>query len=600
LLLIAVLFAALLSVAVAPEAEAARKRKKSADKPWPAPKPLVIERFTLSNGMRVVVQPDRRAPLVAMGLMVDVGSRDERSGRSGLAHFFEHMMFQGSQRVAKMEHFRALEAVGASLNANTSTDRTYYFEVLPVAALEMAMYMEADRFATLKINAANVENQRQTVMEERRQRYGNRPYAMSRLRFLEKAFTNWRLQHSTIGSMEDLKKTPVADFEAFWRKWYTPNNVVLTLVGDIDLARARKLAERYFGRLKRRAEPKHNPFTEPEPEAHSWHVYEEPLGQTPAFHMGWRVPARPHADAYAIEVLAQVLDGGEASRLTRKLARDTGLATRHFAGNHGRRDVDLFQVYVEMSKPGHKATAKAKAIVRGALQDIALKGVGKDELQRAKVAYEAGWVFGNLSFSGRAHMLATFELYGGDASKINDELARYRAITSDDLKRVARRYFGFAREIEMDVLPKGVGPAKGAGDKPKGVAKFEKRLAKAIAAEKKAEARRLKAAEKRRLKEARRAAKKAARAAAKKAKAEARERLRAKKKAAAEKAAADKAAARTAAEKAAADKAAAKAADEKAAADKAVADRALDAPAEVPPPPPPPPPPPTSEAGGGQ
>lgn len=529
-------WAVLLSIAICGvDADAARKRARApAVKPWPAPQPLQIERFTLANGMRVVVQPDRRAPLVAMGLMVDVGSRDETSGRSGLAHFFEHMMFQGSKRLEKMEHFRALEAVGASLNANTSTDRTYYFEVMPVDALELAMWMEADRFANLRIDAANVANQRETVMEERRQSYGNRPYALSRLEFVAKAFATWQLQHPTIGSMADLEETPVEDFERFWHKWYTPNNVVLTLVGDLDAKRAKELAERYFGRLERRAEPKHRQFEEPEPVAHSWHAFAEPLGKMPAFHLGWRVPARPQADAYAIEVLAQVLDGGEASRLTRKLARETGLATRHFAGNYGRRDVDLFHVYVELSQPGAKATAAAKDIVRGAIADIALNGVAADELQRAKVAFEADWVFDNLSFSGRARELARYELYEGDASKLNQVLARYRAVSSDDLKRVARRYFGFDREVELDVLPKGVGPAPGAGEKTKSVERFETKLGKKIAAEakaaeraRKAEAKRAQAQQKREAIAAARAAKRKARQAAKEAAKEAREAARA-------------------------------------------------------------------------
>ena len=504
---------------------AAAKTKASAPEPapWPAPQKLKMERFTLNNGLRVVVQPDHSAPLVAVGLMVDVGSRDETKGKSGLAHFFEHMMFQGSKRVGKMEHFTALESVGADLNANTSTDRTYYYEVVPKGALELALWMEADRFSSLAINTANVENQRQTVMEERRQRYGNQPYALSRLELRKKAFTTWELAHTTIGSMADLKAAPVADFEAFWLHWYTPNNVVLALVGDITVERAREVSEKYLGQLERRAEPQKKAFAEPTPTAHSYTAFAEPLGKMPAFHIAWRVPAKPHPDAYAIEVLSEVLDGSDAARLRKKLSKDTGIATRHFAGVYGQRDVDLFHVFAELSQSREQAIEKAKQIVRETIYDIAANGVRPDELQRAKVSYEAGWVFGIESLSGRAAALCRHELYYGDANRFNDELGRYRKVTEQDIVRVARKYFTWQREVEMDVLPKGMAAAKGAGEKPRYVQKAEAQLIKSIEKRAKAEEKQRLREEKRREKAAAKAAKLAARAAAREAKQAARD-----------------------------------------------------------------------------
>ena len=483
---------------------------------------LRIERFTLDNGMRVVVQPDSSAPMVAIGLMVDVGARDELKGKSGLAHFFEHMMFQGSAKVGKMEHFSALEAVGARLNANTSIDRTYYYEVVPRGAVDLALWLESERFASLKINKANVENQRQTVMEERRQNYGNRPYAESRLKLRKMAFTTWELSHSTIGSMADLQGAPLEAFEAFWRHYYTPNNVVLALVGDITLDDAKRLAEKHMGKLERRAEIKKARFAEPQQAVHVYDTYAERLGKMPAFHLAWRIPARPHPDSYAIEVLSELLDGGDAARLRKKLSKDTGLATRHFAGIYGQRDVDLFHIFAELSQPGAKALDKAKKITRETIYKIGRDGVSAAELQRAKVSFEASYVFGLESFSRRAAALCRHELYYGDANGFNRVLDKYRAVTVDDIVRVTRKYFTFDREVELDVLPKGMAAIKGAGAKPKYVAKAEKALAKKLERQRKSEEKRLKREQLR----AKRAAAKAAKAEARRAKREAKKKAR--------------------------------------------------------------------------
>ena len=482
-LLLAVLAALLAPPALArkpaPPAPAA-----APEKPWPLPKPLQLSRFTLDNGMRVVVQTDRSAPLVAVGLMVDVGSRDEEPGLTGLAHFFEHMMFQGSDKVGKMEHFKDLEAVGAMLNANTSTDRTYFYEVVPKPALELALWLEAERFAHLKIDAANVENQRQTVLEERRERYENQPYAAAELKLEELAFTTFPLRHTTIGDPGDLRKAPLEAFQAFWKKWYTPNNVVLVLVGDLDEAEARALAGKQLGSIQKRAEPQHQAFREAPQDAHVYGTQEEKLGKTPAFHMAWRVPAAPNPDAYALDVLAEALAGGEASRLDKKLTRDRALATQYSAGTQGRRDVDLFEVQVILAQPGANALAEAKRLVRDAIADISLHGLPAEELRRAKIAFEAGYVFGALGAERRAELLAQYELYQGDAHHLGEALPKYRAVTSADVQRVAQTWLTWDRGVELDVLPTGMPPPRTGGLKPDDVTRSEAALIQArLAAE---------------------------------------------------------------------------------------------------------------------
>jgi zinc protease len=465
------------------------------EKPWPLPPPLQIDRFTLANGMRVVVQTDRKAPLVAVGIMVDVGARDEEQNLTGLAHFFEHMMFQGSEHAGKMEHFRALEAAGAELNANTSTDRTWYYEVVPKPALELALWLEADRFAHLHIDSANVDNQRQAVLEERRERLENRPYAAAMLTLEAMVYAIPSLQHPTIGEAADVQKAPLEAFRAFWQKWYSPNNAVLVLVGDLDVAEARTLAEKYLGRVERRAEPKHASFDEPAPVKHQYAVHEEKLGKTPAFHLAWRVPAAPNPDSYALDLLAEVLGGGEASRLDKKLTRDKTLATSYFVGGFDRRGEDVFDVNVEMAAPGSAALVEAKRRVREEIQDVALHGVSADELRRAKVAFEAAYVFGSLAAGRRAELLAQYELYFGDAARLQDVLPKYRAVTSQDLQRVAATLLTWNREVELDVVPTAMARPKEAGGKPEYVTKFEQAQVKAAAEQRAREAAETKARE---------------------------------------------------------------------------------------------------------
>ncbi len=480
--LLAVVPCAAAAVLPAQSAWAAKKPKKvqpvaaEPEKPWPLPKPWAVDRFTLDNGMRVLVHTDRSAPLVAVGIMVDVGSRDEVPGLSGLAHFFEHMMFQGSKHSGKMEHMRVLEGQGADLNANTSADRTWYYQVVPRPALELVLWLEADRFANLVIDAANVENQRQTVMEELKERIENRPLVRSHLELVAKAYASWAMGHPTIGSVEDLTKAPVQAFADFWQRWYTPNNCVLVLSGDIDAAAARLLVEKSLGLVQRRAELQRPVLQEPAPTGHSGASLVDKLTRTPAVHLAWKVPAHPSADAYALDLLAEVLGSGDSSRLEKRLVRQGTLASGYSAGTHGRRDHDVFQVYVELAEAGPNAVAETKRRIREEILDIAANGVSADELRRGQVAFEAGWVRAAESPARRAELLAMFEVYHGDADKLRDVLPRYRAVAVADVQRVARTWLVWDREVELEVLPTGAA-ATPVGPKPDWIKRAERAIA---------------------------------------------------------------------------------------------------------------------------
>jgi zinc protease len=440
---------------------------------WPLPPPLALDRFTLDNGMRVIVQTDPSAPVVALGLMVDVGARDETPGLSGLAHFFEHMMFQGSRRVAKMEHFTALEAVGADLNASTSTDRTWYYEVVPKPALKLALWLESDRFAALQIDPANVDNQRATVLEERKERNDNTPYAASQETLERLAFTSWALGHPVIGEPQDLERAPVEAFQRFWEQWYTPNNVICVLAGDITVDEAKSLLGKTLGRLPKRATIERPPLpVDLAPTAvylpsattrtHVLSVHEEKLGRTPALHLGWRVPAFPQDDALVLDLLAEVLAGSDASRLEKRLVREKPLATRYYATTHGRRDLDLFQIYIELADARPKALAEVRQRIRRELEDLALRGPTAAELDRAKVAFETGYVFASLGVGRRAELLATFELTTGDAHALGQVLPRYRSVSAADVQRVARDLLDWDLGVEVQALPQGFPTPQGA------------------------------------------------------------------------------------------------------------------------------------------
>jgi predicted Zn-dependent peptidase len=420
---------------------------------WPLPTPLPIERFTVANGLRVVVQTDRRAPVVAVGVMVDVGSRDEVPGATGVAHFFEHMMFQGSARVAKMEHVRALEGVGAEVNANTSVDRTYYYEVVPKSALALALWLEAQRWNDLALTPENVENQRQAVLAERRESYDNRPLAAAQLELSRLVFGIPALQHPTIGEAADIARTPLAAFESFWRQWYVPANAVLVLVGDVDLAEAEQLVRDSLGKLPGRPVPQRASFVQPSVREHVWRAVSDPFVQTAAFHLAWRVPAEPQSDAYALDLLGEILTGGDAGRLSKRLLRERPLAVNVGCGSEGRRDSDVFDCTVELADATAANMADAKARVRREIYDLAVRGPAPGELRRAKVAYETAYAFGTLSASRRAELLANHELRNGDARLLNGVLARYREVKPDDIRKAARTWLGWEHEVELDVWP---------------------------------------------------------------------------------------------------------------------------------------------------
>jgi predicted Zn-dependent peptidase len=414
---------------------------------------LAVVRRTLPNGLRVVMNPDPTVPTVAVAVYYDVGSRNEERGRSGFAHLFEHMMFQGSDNVAKGAHFQLVMNRGGSPNGTTSHDRTNYFQTLPGNDLELGLWLEADRMRSLAITQDNFENQRQTVMEERRQSYDNRPYMGSMLRINELAYGDYfPYSHSTIGDMQDLQNAPLSAVQQFFDRHYAPNNAVLSIAGDFDPDRALSLVQKHFGDIARREVPKFEDTGPLPPQtAERTEVMVDPLAELPAFHIAYPIPTSRSPDHYALELLSIVLGDGESSRLYQKLVKDKQVVQEIDVGTDDRRGPDLFSFWAICAE-GHTGKV-ARALIDKEIAAIADKGVSERELTKAKNRVRASFVLGLQSNMARAMNLGEFELYWGDAALLNDEPAHYLAVTAADVQRVAKQYFPASARTVLDVLP---------------------------------------------------------------------------------------------------------------------------------------------------
>ncbi len=413
---------------------------------------MEIHRERLENGLRVVLNPDRTVPTVAIAVYYDVGSRNEERGRSGFAHLFEHMMFQGSANVERGEHFSLIMNRGGTLNGTTSEDRTNYFEALPANELELGLFLESDRMRSLAITQSNFENQRIVVIQERQQSYENRPYAPSFLRINELAYGDyWPYSHSTIGDTQDLVDAPLSAVQEFWNTHYAPNNAVLAISGDFDPDEALTLVRRYFGDIASREVPPYDPPEFAPQTAERVESITDALADVPAFHLTYHIPPSREADHYALEMLALALGDGESSRLYQKLVKERELVSEIYVSTDDRRGPDLFSIFALVSE-GHTG-GEVRPHIYAEIERIARNGVPPRELEKLRNRIRASFVFGLQSNMERARNFAEFELYWGDATLIQSELERYLAVSDSDIRRVAGQYFADTNRTVLDVVP---------------------------------------------------------------------------------------------------------------------------------------------------
>ena len=410
-----------------------------------------VEIYTLGNGLRVVLSEDHSVPVVSVAVYYDVGSRNEREGRTGFAHLFEHMMFQGSENVPKAGHFQYVFNNGGTMNGTTSSERTNYFETLPSSQLPLALWLESDRMRSLKVTQENLDNQRDAVKEEKRLSYDNRPYSNAFLRLNELVYQNPRNAHSTIGSMEDLDAATVEDVQEFFRVYYAPNNAVLTIVGDFDSGEARALVEKYFADITPQPAPPPVDVSEPEEVAARSELYQDPFAQLPAIMLGWKVPARRTPDFYALNLGSDLLLDGDSSRLYQRLVKDEESVVGIQGGVGERRGPSTLYVFA-IPKPGH-TTEAIRATIQEEVERLGTEGPSPEEMEKLRNTLLNDAVRSRQSTLFRAQRLAEYTLYDGDPHLFNTELARYLAVTPGQIRDAVGRYLLTENHSIMEVVP---------------------------------------------------------------------------------------------------------------------------------------------------
>jgi zinc protease len=410
---------------------------------------IVIETATLSNGLKVVIAPDSAAPVVTVGVYYKIGFRLEPQGRSGFAHLFEHMMFQGSANAPKMQHIKLINSSGGVLNGSTHYDVTNYYEAVPSNALERVLWLEADRMRALKVDDENLRNQRDVVKEEVRVNVMNQPYGgFPWLDLPPVAFRNWANSHNFYGDFADLDAASLVDVQSFFKTYYVPNNAVLLILGDVKPGEGIALAKKYFADIPAGPPP---PFADPaEPEQKEerrGHV-EEKFGTLPAMAIGYPVPPRRTRDWGAMTMLDMALHGGRAGRLHRELVLEKQIAVEADGGID-----DIFgyngptqMVSRIMHKPEFSSDA-ALAAFDEAISEIRQNGITEDELQQLKVKWRSDYYStleggrgGYMPRYGLMHLLACFTLFDGEPQLVNTILDGFLAVTREEVLAAAKKY----------------------------------------------------------------------------------------------------------------------------------------------------------------
>jgi zinc protease len=403
---------------------------------------IPLERYRLDNGLEVVLAPDRSVPVVAVDVWYRVGAANERPGRTGFAHLFEHMMFQGSENVEKGKHMQLVERAGGSFNGTTGADRTNYFETLPANRLNLGLWLEADRMRSLAVTQENLDNQREVVKEERRMRVDNSPYgvsiraALSTVPYDEQGC--FAYAHEGIGSMADLDAAQLQDVRAFFDAYYAPGNATLTVVGDFEPAEARRLIQEYFGSIP--AGPALPPVECERPFAHLpvRRTFEDANANLPALFAVYGLPAAGDPDIYPLRLLASVLAGGESSRLHQRLVREEQAALQVFSFPDFRKGPGIFLVG-GIANQGVEVD-RIERIIEEDMARVRREGISAEELDKAKNQYRAQAIRQLQTALGTAEALQEANFLYGEPGAIRTDLERTLAVTEEDVRRAAERY----------------------------------------------------------------------------------------------------------------------------------------------------------------
>jgi zinc protease len=417
---------------------------------------IPFEHHRLDNGLDVIVHEDRDCPIVAVNVWYHVGSKNEKPGRTGFAHLFEHLMFEGSQHHDE-GYFRPLQEAGGVLNGSTNPDRTNYWEVMPANAVELAVWMESDRMGYLlpALTEAKFENQRNVVLNERRQNYENRPYGLAGMSIVASLYPPEHPYHwMTIGAADDLKAASIDDVRAFFQTYYRPRNASLALAGDIDTARALDLAAQYFGEIDAGPEPPPVEAVAAELTRETRLILEDRI-ELPRLYLAWHSPALFAEDDAHLDLVAEVLAGGKTSRLYRSLVYEQRIATEVAASQNSRELGSYFQV-VATAAPG-RTLADLEEAIRRELEKIVAHGPSPAELERCLAQAEAHFLHRLQTvggFGGKSDQLNAYNVFLGEPGFFERDLARYRLATATDLQRAAAKWLHAGR-VALSVVPRG-------------------------------------------------------------------------------------------------------------------------------------------------
>jgi len=413
---------------------------------------VAYEEYDLDNGLHVILHQDNGAPVVTTSVMYHVGGKDRSEGRTGFAHFFEHLLFEGTENIKRGEWFDIVSSKGGKNNANTSQDRTYYYEVFPSNNLELGLWMESERLLHPIINQIGVDTQNEVVKEEKRLRVDNSPYGQWNGEVFKSLFVEHPYRWTTIGSLDHLDAASLEEFQAFNKKYYVPNNAVLVVAGDFETESTKELIEAYFGSIPRGEDVVRETVVEKPITSQIEINYEDPNIQIPAVFTVYRTPAMTTRDARVLDMISTVLSDGKSSRLYKKLVDDEKKAMQVAAFNYSLED---YGAYIVLALPlGENTLDDLVAEMDEEIVKIQTELISEKELQKLRNKFENQFVNSNSSVEGIAGSLATYYMLYDDINLINTEIEIYNSITREEIREIAKKYLNPDQRLVLDYLPK--------------------------------------------------------------------------------------------------------------------------------------------------
>jgi len=414
--------------------------------------------YKLPNGLKVVISEDHIAPVVAVAVYYNVGFRLEPKGRTGFAHLFEHMMFQGSANVKKFDHVKYVEANGGNTNGHTDFDYTNYYETLPSNRVELGLWLESDRMRSLDISEENLKNQQAVVSEEVRVNVLNQPYQFFEwISLWENAFTNWNNSHNGYGELSEINAATIQDVRSFFKTYYAPNNAVLTVVGDVDVNEVKKMVEKHFANIPSQPAAPRADLTEPTQTKEKRVSQTDKLANLPALAIGYHIPPQNSPDFPAMALLVQILQGGDSSRWYQRLVKEKELTLDlsgglNYFGNEFDYTGPMIMTTRTTYKPGHTADEVIKEM-DSVVAELSSKGVTEKELADAKVQYRSNFYSQIESGFGKAHLLSALALFRDDPQQINSLLTPFENVTAAQVKAAAAKYLVATNRTAIDRVP---------------------------------------------------------------------------------------------------------------------------------------------------